>query len=168
MACLIAILGYTSVTIADHGLNLLPVFFGDMAKMAWPGQFNLDFMTFLMLAGIWVSWRHQFSPAGLALGVIAVFGGMLFMSGLSAGAQLQDPWRYQRRFFSAKDVPAKCDCVAGSRHKKILARPSALTSFFVVERPGIEPGSYGIPSRLLRAQFAMSLLGSPAHANKSG
>ena len=34
--------------------------------------------------------------------------------------------------------------------------------------PGIEPGSYGIPSRLLRAQFAMSLLGSPAHANKSG
>jgi hypothetical protein len=38
----------------------------------------------------------------------------------------------------------------------------------VVELPGIEPGSYGIPSRLLRAQFAMSLLGSPAHANKSG
>lgn len=81
VTCLVAILGYTSVTIAHHGIDLLPVFFGDMAKMAWPGQFNLDFMTFLMLAGIWVSWRHQFSPAGLALGVIAVFGGMLFMSG---------------------------------------------------------------------------------------
>ena len=38
----------------------------------------------------------------------------------------------------------------------------------VVELPGIEPGSYGIPSRLLRAQSAMSLLGSPALANKSG
>ena len=38
----------------------------------------------------------------------------------------------------------------------------------LVELPGIEPGSYGIPSRLLRAQFATSLLGSPAHANKSG
>jgi len=37
-----------------------------------------------------------------------------------------------------------------------------------VELPGIEPGSYGIPSRLLRAQFAMPLLGSPDHANKSG
>jgi len=37
-----------------------------------------------------------------------------------------------------------------------------------VELPGIEPGSYGIPSRLLRAQFATSLLGSPDHANKSG
>ena len=42
----------------------------------------------------------------------------------------------------------------------------ALTSFPCVELPGIEPGSYGIPSRLLRAQFAMSLLGSPGHANK--
>jgi hypothetical protein len=35
-----------------------------------------------------------------------------------------------------------------------------------VELPGIEPGSYGIPSRLLRAQFAMPLLGSLSHANK--
>jgi hypothetical protein len=34
-----------------------------------------------------------------------------------------------------------------------------------VELPGIEPGSYGIPSRLLRAQFAMPLLGSLGHTN---
>ena len=40
-----------------------------------------------------------------------------------------------------------------------------LTCTFSVELPGIEPGSYGIPSRLLRAQFAMPLLGSPVHAN---
>jgi site-specific DNA recombinase len=38
----------------------------------------------------------------------------------------------------------------------------------LVELPGIEPGSYGIPSRLLRAQSAMSLLGSPGHANSPG
>ena len=44
----------------------------------------------------------------------------------------------------------------------------SLTSVFSVELPGIEPGSYGIPSRLLRAQSAMPLLGSPEHANKSG
>ncbi len=36
----------------------------------------------------------------------------------------------------------------------------------LVELPGIEPGSYGIPSRLLRAQSAVPLLGSPGHANK--
>lgn len=79
-ACLIAIVAYTAVTVANHGLNLLPVFFGDMAEMGWPGQFNLDFMGFLALSALWVSWRHQFSPAGLALGLIAFFGGMLFLS----------------------------------------------------------------------------------------
>lgn len=80
LVCLVAIAAYTSVTIANHGLNLLPVFFSDMAEMAWPGQFNLDFMCFLALSAIWVSWRHQFSGAGLALGVLAFFGGMLFLS----------------------------------------------------------------------------------------
>lgn len=78
--CLIVIAVYTSITIAHHGANLLPVFFGDMAKMGWPGQFNLDFMTLLMLSGLWVAWRHQFSASGIALGVLAVFGGMLFLS----------------------------------------------------------------------------------------
>lgn len=40
------------------------------------------------------------------------------------------------------------------------------TTYPVVELPGIEPGSYGTSSRLLRAQFAMPLLGSPGLANK--
>ena len=80
LTCLIVIASYTSVTIANHGWNLLPVFFGDMAEMGWPGQFNLDFTTFLLLAGLWVAWRHHFNPNGIALGVVAVFGGMLFLS----------------------------------------------------------------------------------------
>ena len=80
LACLVAITSYTSVTIANHGINLLPILFGDMAAMAWRGQFNVDFTGFLALSALWVSWRHQFSPAGLALGVIAFFGGMLFLS----------------------------------------------------------------------------------------
>lgn len=80
LACLAAIVGYTSVTIANHGWNLLPIFFGDMAAMGWPGQFNLDFFCFLLLSGLWVAWRGGFKPAALALGVVAVFGGMLFLS----------------------------------------------------------------------------------------
>lgn len=78
--CLVAIVAYTSVTVANHGLNLLPVFFRDMAAMGWPGQFNLDFMCFLALSALWVAWRHQFSPGGLALALVAFFGGMLFLS----------------------------------------------------------------------------------------
>jgi hypothetical protein len=49
---------------------------------------------------------------------------------------------------------------------KITIEPTQYASVDqAVELPGIEPGSYGIPSRLLRAQFAMPLLGSPGHAN---
>ena len=66
---------YTSVVVAHHGLGLFPVFFGDIAKMAWPGQFNLDFAGFLALSALWLAWRHHFAPIGLALGVLGFFGG---------------------------------------------------------------------------------------------
>jgi hypothetical protein len=71
---------YTAVTIAGHGWNLLPVFFDDIGKFAWPGQFNLDFMCMLALAALWVAWRHGFSAVGLGLAVVAFFGGTPFLS----------------------------------------------------------------------------------------
>ena len=77
---LIALAGYTAVVISNHGWDLLSVFFGDMATMGWPGQFNLDFMCMLALSGLWVAWRHRFSGAGIALGMVAFFGGALFLS----------------------------------------------------------------------------------------
>jgi len=77
---LVVLGGYTAVVISNHGWDLLTVFFGDMAAMAWPGQFNLDFMGFLMLSALWTAWRHHFSPAGLGLAVIAFFGGMMFLA----------------------------------------------------------------------------------------
>ena len=77
---LVTIVGYTSVVIANHGLGLIQVFFGDMAVMAWPGQFNLDFMFMLTLSGLWVAWRHEFTPVGVVLGLLALFGGAMFLS----------------------------------------------------------------------------------------
>lgn len=77
---LLILFAYTSVTVANHGLNLLPIFFGDMAKMEWPGQFNLDFFGFLLLSGIWTAWRNHFSAAGLAMAVVAVLFGMSFLT----------------------------------------------------------------------------------------
>jgi hypothetical protein len=71
---------YTAVVVAHHGPNLLPIFFGDMTRFGWPGQFNLDFLCMLTLSGLWVAWRHRFSAAGLALGVLALFGGAFFLS----------------------------------------------------------------------------------------
>lgn len=77
---LVALTAYTLVTISEHGINLIPVFFGDMLEMGWPGQFNFDFMGFLMLSALWTAWRHEFSPGGLALAVVAFFGGMAFLT----------------------------------------------------------------------------------------
>lgn len=87
---------YTGIVIAEHGMGLLPIFFGDIAKIGWPGQFNLDFTIMLGLSATWVAWRHQFSGPGLALAVVAFFGGAGFLCPylLIAGAQAQgDPRR---------------------------------------------------------------------------
>jgi hypothetical protein len=80
IAMAVVLAAYTTIVISNHGLGLLPVFFGDMATMGWPGQFNLDFMFLLTLAAIWVAWRHEFSAAGFALGALALFGGALFLT----------------------------------------------------------------------------------------
>ena len=78
---LLAVVLYTIPVIANHGLlSLLPTFFADMAKMGWAGQFNLDFMGFLTLAGLWTAWRNDFSALGLVLGVVAFFGGIPFLT----------------------------------------------------------------------------------------
>ena len=83
-ALLIVIFGtiaiYTGNVIAEHGMNLFQVFFGDMAEMGWPGQFNLDFLCLLLLSGLWTAWRNDFSPAGLGLAVVAFFGGAPFLT----------------------------------------------------------------------------------------
>lgn len=76
----LALLGYTAVVVAGHGLGLLAVFFGNMQQMDWSGQFNLDFTLMLMLSCLWVMWRHQFTGVGLMLGVGALLGGVLFLS----------------------------------------------------------------------------------------
>jgi hypothetical protein len=74
------LVGYTAVVIANHGMGLLSVFFGDMTVMGWPGQFNLDFMFMLTLSALWVAWRHHFSIGGLVLGLLAFLGGALFLT----------------------------------------------------------------------------------------
>ncbi|MEG3180884.1 hypothetical protein [Sphingomonas sp. LT1P40] len=75
----IVLAGYTAVVIGEHGLNLLPIFFGDIAQLVWPGQFNLDFLCFLILSALWTAWRNGFSAVGLALAPVALLGGAGFL-----------------------------------------------------------------------------------------
>ncbi|WP_156257035.1 hypothetical protein [Sandarakinorhabdus oryzae] len=60
--------------------NLFSAFFGAIAGGGWQGQFNLDFLFMLTLSGLYTSWRHRFTPAGLALGLLAFLGGASFLS----------------------------------------------------------------------------------------
>jgi hypothetical protein len=69
------VLVYTGLVGSAQGWNFLPVFFQDIFAMTWPGQFNLDFSCLLLLSGLWLAWRHQFSAVGIALGLLALVGG---------------------------------------------------------------------------------------------
>ena len=90
LVIVVLVLGtYTASVGTTHGWNLLPVFFGQIAAMTWPGQFNLDFMGFLALSGLWLAWRHHFSPGGLVLGVIGFFGGMMVLAPYLLWASLE-------------------------------------------------------------------------------
>ena len=82
LVVILAVVGvYTAIVIRDHGINLFPQFFGDMTKLNWAGQFNLDFLFMLTLSGLWVAWRNGFSGGGIALGVCAALLGAPFLSG---------------------------------------------------------------------------------------
>jgi hypothetical protein len=78
-AMLAVLFAFTAMVIANAGPDLFSVFFGDIARIGWPGQFDLDFMFMLGLSAFWVAWRHRFSAAGLGLAVLAFFGGSSFL-----------------------------------------------------------------------------------------
>jgi hypothetical protein len=46
-------------------------------------------MCMLLLCGLWISWRHRFTAAGLGLGLLAVLGGALFLSAYLLHASLR-------------------------------------------------------------------------------
>lgn len=87
---------YTAEVMMAHGPGLYPIFFGDIAKMGWPGQFNLDFLFMLTLSGLWVAWRHRFSPGGLVLGLLAFNGGAQFLSAYLLIVSLQEKGNMMR------------------------------------------------------------------------
>ena len=78
---LFAIVIYTIPVVITEGLSpLLPTFFGNILAMTWPGQFNFDFFGFLILSATWTAWRNQFSAPGLGLVLVALFGGIPFLT----------------------------------------------------------------------------------------
>jgi len=70
---------YTLVTIGREGLDLISPFFGDLFALGWPGQFNLDFSTYLILSTVWFLWRNAFSTQAIAFAPLVCVGGMLVL-----------------------------------------------------------------------------------------
>jgi hypothetical protein len=91
LVAIIATVGvYTVSVVANHGWGLLPIFYGDIAKMGWPGQFNMDFHAFLILGSLWLMWRHHFSPLGLLFGLCIFAGGAPFLCSYLLVVMLKD------------------------------------------------------------------------------
>ena len=81
LAGMVLVLGvYTVITISNEGLTLFETALTDVAAMGWRGQFALDFVCYLLLSFIWVAWRHEFSPVGLVLGLLASQLGIIFFA----------------------------------------------------------------------------------------
>ena len=70
---------YTVVTISNEGPNLLPAAISGVQAMGWQGQFNVDFSMFVVLLGLWIAWRHHFTPGGIAL-AFCIGLGMIFFA----------------------------------------------------------------------------------------
>ncbi|MDX1959801.1 MAG: hypothetical protein SFU98_14595 [Leptospiraceae bacterium] len=76
----IGIFTITGIVGSNHGWNFVPIFFGDIIKLNWAGQFNFDFMCFLTLASLWVCWRNQFSAMGIFLAIVTAIFGISFIA----------------------------------------------------------------------------------------
>ncbi|WP_298514899.1 hypothetical protein [uncultured Kordia sp.] len=75
-----AVYTYTIYTGLHNGWNLFSVFFEDILNVTWRGQFNIDFLSYLLLTALWTSWRQKFSSLGIVLGMLAFVGGIMFLA----------------------------------------------------------------------------------------
>jgi len=72
---------YTFPVVLKFGIiDLLPSFFGEIGEMSWQGQFNLDFLMFLLMSGCWIAWRNDFTHKGITLGIGGLFLGAPYLA----------------------------------------------------------------------------------------
>jgi hypothetical protein len=49
----------------SEGWDFLNSFLQTCQKPGWNAQFLADFSCYLLLSGLWLMWRHRFSPLGI-------------------------------------------------------------------------------------------------------
>jgi hypothetical protein len=76
----IGLIIYTYYAFQIEGANLLSVFIKNISELNWSGQFNLDFLCYLTLSGIWIMWRNNFTYKSIFLGLVAMILGIVFFA----------------------------------------------------------------------------------------
>lgn len=76
----IGLLVYTYWAIQQEGSNWLRIAISNVQSFSWSGQFNLDFLCYLTLSGLWIMWRDKFSGKSILIGVVAMLLGILFFA----------------------------------------------------------------------------------------
>lgn len=74
------LLAYTFLAFAQEGPVLFQTFIGNIASGTWSGQFNLDFLCYLMLSGLWIMWRQKYSAASVLIALAAMILGIVFFA----------------------------------------------------------------------------------------
>jgi hypothetical protein len=71
---------YTIVAFNNDGYNLFHIFLSNIQSLNWNGQFNSDFSCYLILSGLWISWRNHFTPSSILLGIVAMILGIIIFA----------------------------------------------------------------------------------------
>lgn len=75
---IVVIYAVTLLAITNTGWNWPVIFFGDILRLNWRSQFNVDFLIHLLLFATWISWREGFTPKGHVFGFLGIFMGGMF------------------------------------------------------------------------------------------
>jgi hypothetical protein len=76
----LGLLTYTFVAFQTEGANLFGEFFTNIKALTWSGQFNLDFLCYLTISGLWIMWRNKFSMKSILVGTVAMILGIIFFA----------------------------------------------------------------------------------------
>jgi protein-S-isoprenylcysteine O-methyltransferase Ste14 len=76
----IGLMLYTFQAFKAEGANLFSIFTSNILALNWSGQFNLDFLCYLLLSGIWIMWRNKFEGSSIIVGVAAMIVGIILFA----------------------------------------------------------------------------------------
>lgn len=74
------ILVFSLSAFQKQGPNLFQFFIENIVAMDWNGQFNIDFICYLMLSGFWIIWRSKFTIISIFIGSLAMVLGIIFFA----------------------------------------------------------------------------------------